>query len=87
MLLASRTHFEVLDLGLGLEGHVLDLGLGLKASSPRKLPFPRLEDSAIFYTVEILLESARNLAENLRRPFGFRNWRSPEKIYYYYYCY
>ena len=45
--LASRTHFEV-------------LGLGLEASSPRKLPCPRLENSTIFYTVEILLENARN---------------------------
>ena len=33
--LASRTHFQV-------------LGLGLEASSPRKLPCPRLEDSTIF---------------------------------------
>ena len=31
--LASRTHFDV---------------LGLEASSPRKLPCPRLEDSSIF---------------------------------------
>ena len=46
----SRTHFEV-------------LGLGFEASSPRKLPSPRLEDSTIFWTVEILLESARYLAE------------------------
>ena len=42
--LASRTHFEV--LGLGLEGQVL--GLGLEASSPRKLACSRLEDSTIF---------------------------------------
>ena len=61
--LASRTHFEV--LGLGLEGQVL----GLEASIPRKLPGPRLEDSTILCTIEILLEYARNLAENLRRPF------------------
>ena len=54
--LASRTHFEV---------------LGLEASGPRKLPCPRLEDSTIFRTVEISLESARNLAENLRTPFLF----------------
>ena len=64
-LLASRTHFQV---------------LGLEASSPRKLPCPRLEDSTIFWTVEILLESARNLAKNLRRPFFvFLKWKSPEK--------
>ena len=42
--LASRTHFEV--LGLGLEVQVL--GLGLEASGPRKLACPRLEDSTIF---------------------------------------
>ena len=39
--LASRTHFEV-------------LGLGLEASSPRKLACPRLEDSSIFWIVKIL---------------------------------
>ena len=40
---SSRTHFEVLGLGLGLE-----------ASSPRKLACPRLEDSTIFWNVKIL---------------------------------
>ena len=30
-----------------------------------------LEDSAIFCIIEILLENARNLTENLRRPFWF----------------
>ena len=45
---SSRTHFEVLGLGLGLEGQVLGLGLGLEALGPRKLPCPRLEDSTIF---------------------------------------
>ena len=45
---SSRTHLEV--LGLGLEGQVL--GLGLEASSPRKLACPRLEDSAIFWIVK-----------------------------------
>ena len=64
---SSRTHFQV---------------LGLEASSLRKLPCPRLEDSTIFWTVKILLESARNLAENLRRPFFvFLKWKSPEKIF------
>ena len=38
---SSRTHFEV-------------LGLGLEASSPRKLACPRLEDSTIFWNVKIL---------------------------------
>ena len=49
---SSRTHFEVLGLGVGLEGQVL--GLGLEASSPRKLACPRLEDSTIFWIVKIL---------------------------------
>ena len=53
---------------LGLEDQVI----GLEASSPPKLPCPRLEDSTIFWTVEVLLENARNLAENLQRPFRFR---------------
>ena len=53
--LASRTDFEVLGLGLGLEGQVL--GLGLEASSPRKLACPRLEDSTIFWKVKILWSS------------------------------
>ena len=38
---SSRTHFEV-------------LGLGLEASSPRKLACPRVEDSTIFWIVKIL---------------------------------
>ena len=77
----------VLDDVLGFEDTFWSLGL--EASSPRKLPCPRLEDSTIFWTVEILMENAWNLAENLRRPFfvlsGDRQkkvfWRpfSPEK--------
>ena len=65
--MASRTQFEV--LGLGLKGQVL--GSGLEASRPRELPYPRLEDSAFFCTVEILLKNARNLAENWQRLFLF----------------
>ena len=38
--------------------------LGLEASSPRKLPCLRLKNSTIFWTVEILLENAKNCAEN-----------------------
>ena len=45
--------------------------LGLEALGPRKLPCPRLEDSTIFFTVEFMLEYARNLAENLQIPFLF----------------
>ena len=62
---SSRTHFAV----FGLEGHAL--GLGIEASSPRKLPCPRLENSTIFCPVKILLGNARNFAENLRRLFLF----------------
>ena len=61
---SSRTHFEV--LGLGLEGQVL--GLGLEASSPRKLPCPWLEDSTIFWIVKILW---RSLEKFLWRLFFF----------------
>ena len=70
--LALKTHFEVLDRGL--ESQVL--GLGLEASSPRKLLCPQLEDSSIFWIVKILLENARNLAKNLRRPFLFSSFEN-----------
>ena len=53
---SSRTHFEV-------------LGLGLEALSPRKLPCPRLEDSTIFEPLKFRWKKARNLAENLQRRF------------------
>ena len=53
---SSKTHFQA-------------IGLGLEASSPEKFPCPRLEDSTIFWTLKILLENTRNLAENLQRPF------------------
>ena len=46
--LASRTHFEV-------------LGLGLEASSPRNLGCPRLEDSTIFWIVKILWSAWKNI--------------------------
>ena len=90
-LLASRTsskiHFEV----LGLKGKVL--GLGHEASSPRKFPCPRFENSTIFWTFKILLKNANNLAENLRTPFLYSStgdslkkiyedlcsWRMPKK--------
>ena len=45
---SSRTHFQV-------------LGLGLELSSPRKLPCPRVEDSTIFCTVENAGNLAENL--------------------------
>ena len=40
-VLGFEKHFEV--LGLRFKGQVLDFGL--EASSPQKLPCPRLEDS------------------------------------------
>ena len=46
---SSRTHFEV---------------LGLEASSPRKLPFPRLEDSTIFKNAKILLTAWKKILKN-----------------------
>ena len=58
---SSRTHFEV--LGLGLEGQVL--GLGLEASCPRKLACPRLENSSIFE----LLKFCRALEKFFRKRF------------------
>ena len=83
--LASRTHFEV--LGLGLEGQVL--GLGLEASSPRKLACPRLEDSTIFWMLKFCgaLEKffgKRFLVEiawkNFEKTFFFIFLRSPKKF-------
>ena len=46
---SSRTHFEV--LGLGLEGQVL--GLGLEALSPRKLACPRLEKALFLELLKV----------------------------------
>ena len=76
---SSRTDFEVLGLGLGLE-----------ASSPRKLACPRLEDSTIFRKVKILWsgwkifwkaffrgDRLKNFCEDL---FFFFFWISPEKF-------
>ena len=59
---SSRTHFEV--LGLGLEGQVL----GLEASSPRKLPCPWLEDSTIFEQLKFRWktpETSQKICEHL----------------------
>ena len=62
-------------LAMASKPQVLSLGPGLEASSPQKLPCARLEDSTIFWTVEVLLENARNLAENLQTSFFvFLNW-------------
>ena len=53
---SSRTHFQV-------------LGLGLEAYKSSKIALSSAKDSTIFWIIKILLENARNLAENLRRPF------------------
>ena len=64
--MASRTHFEVLGLGLGFEGQVL--GLGLEASSPQKLPYPRLETALFFEQLKLCWktpETSRKICEQL----------------------
>ena len=61
---SSRTYFEVLNLGL--EGQVF--GLGLEASSPRKLPCPRLKDSSTFKPLTFCwktTETLRKICEDL----------------------
>ena len=81
--LASRTHFEV--LGLGLEGQAL--GLGLEASSPRKLACPRLEDSTNFWIVKILWSAWKIFWKTFFCGDRLKNfcedlffWRSPKKF-------
>ena len=64
---SSRTHFEVLDL----EGQVL----GLKASSPQKLPCPRLEDSTFFELLKFCRLPEKKILE------GIFYWRTPEKTF------
>ena len=64
---SSRTHFEV-------------LGLGLEASSSQKLPCLRLEDSTIFEPLKFRWktpETLRKICKDLF--FGFLKYRSPEK--------
>ena len=83
---SSRTHFQV--IGLGLEGQVL----GLEASSPRKLACPRLKDSTNFWIVKILWSAwkifwktffcgdrLKNFCEDLYL-FYFIFLRSPDKF-------
>ena len=66
--LASRTHFEV--LGLGLKGQVLE------ATSPRKLPCPRLKDSTTFEPLKFCWktpETSRKICEDLFLFFSIRD--------------
>ena len=78
---SSRTHFEV--LGLGLQVQVL----GLEASSPRKLACPRLEDSTIFWIVKILWSAWKFFRRTFFRWDRLKNvcedffLRSPEKFF------
>ena len=84
---SSRTHFEV--LGLGLEGQVL--GLGLEASSPRKLACWPVLGSRTELIFE-LLKFCGALEKFFRKRFFvviawkifvktfFFFWRSPEKF-------
>ena len=53
---SSRTHFQV-------------LGLGLEAYKSSKIALSSAKDSTIFWIIKISLENARNLVENLQRPF------------------
>ena len=54
--LASRTHFEVLGIGLGLNAQVL----GLEPYKSLKMPCPRLEDSIAFWLVERKITKHKN---------------------------
>ena len=56
---SSRTHFEF----LSLEGQVL--GFGLEASSPRKLPCPRLEDSTFFLELLNFVDRLKTILEDV----------------------
>ena len=56
--------------------------LASKPQSPQKLSSLRFEDSTIFFTAEILLKSARNLAGNLERPFLFSSFGDCLKIFF-----
>ena len=56
--LASRTHFEV-------------LGLGLEATSPRKLPCPWLEDSTIFEPLKFCRKTPVTLRKICKYLFYF----------------
>ena len=62
---SSRRHFEV--LFLGLEGQVL----GLEASSPRKLPCPRLGDSTFLEPLKFCWKTSKILRKSCEDPFLF----------------
>ena len=62
---SSRTHFEV--LVLGLKGQVLSL----EASSPRKLPCPRLGDSTFLEPLKFSWKTSKILRKSCEDPFLF----------------
>ena len=62
-----------LALVLALKPQVL--GLGLEASSPRKLPSPRLEDSTYFELLKFCRSPEKKILE------GVFYWRTPEKFF------
>ena len=55
---SSRTHFEI-------------LGLGLEVSSPRKLPCPRLEDSTIFEPLKFRWNTPETCGKSAKTFFWF----------------
>ena len=68
--LASRTHFEILSLGLksqvlglGIESQVLSLGLEPYKSS--KMSCPRLENSIVFWLVESKIIKLKNFLNSV----------------------
>ena len=70
--LASRTHFE---------------GLGLEASSPRKLPSPRLEDSTIFEPLKFCWKTAQTLGKMCKDLFLVSSSRDRlKKIFENFFC-
>ena len=61
--MVSRTHFEV-------------LGLGLEASIPRKLPCPRLENSTIFEPLKFRWKTPDTLRKICKNLFLFSSSRN-----------
>ena len=84
ILKAVVTRGGVLQDVLGLEDVLEDTFWSpwpwLRSLMSSKIALSSARGQHYFWTVEISLENARNLAESLQRPFfGFLKWRSPEK--------